>query len=82
MLTKVKTSYIDCGHRHSPFIAVRRFTESRPLPKCVRASNGEGIIEMSGFGNVDSLIVALQGGRITNVGAFGGIPNFLYNIMD
>lgn len=80
--TRVETTYIDriCGH--SPFITVRRFTQSRPFALYGGLGNGKCVSEEGRAGDVDICIVFFESSRVADIWALRGIAYLLYDVVD
>ena len=80
--TRVGTTNIDCICRHSPFISIRRFTQSRPVALYGELGNGKRVSEEGRAVDVDSCIVFLKGNRVADIRTFLRVAYLLYNVMD
>lgn len=80
--TQVETTDIDCICRHSPFIAISRFTKSRPFAFYGELRKREGVSEEGCAADVDSCVVFCKGSRVANIWALRGIANFLSYVVD
>lgn len=80
--TQVASTNVDCVCRHSPFVTIRRFTQSRPFAFYAELRSGQGVSEEGRAGDVDIGIVFFEGSRVANVWALGGVAYLLYDVVD
>lgn len=78
----LKTTNIDSICRHSPFITIRRFTQSRPFALYGKSGNGKGVSEEGRARDVHRCIVFFKGRRVANIWALRGIAYFLYDVVN
>ena len=73
---------VDGGSTHIPFVSVRGFAQFRPFTPEVEFCDGQLVLKEGAVGYLQSIVILLDLAGVHQIGAFGGISDFLDDVAD